>query len=168
MKTKLYDFYRREILHMYGTQHIMTLENCEKQVQLEKNLMILIYGKKLKNLCVINEDMLIMMLQKIFYMFFLRLLQQCIFYLLMRVRIFAKNTWGPLVLQALKELPWRSCNTIKFKSTQRRRSQGRSKLNLCHLHSRRDYIWRNSSNTLKKILKFVQPIQSMEINQFKR
>ena len=57
MKTKLYDFYRREILHMYGIEHILTLENCEKLGLIGKKLNDThIWEKIEKPLRLINED----------------------------------------------------------------------------------------------------------------
>ncbi|CAD8134304.1 unnamed protein product [Paramecium pentaurelia] len=102
MKTKLYDFYRREILHMYGIEHILTLENCEKIGLIGKKLNDThIWEKIEKPLRLINEDVDHDAPEDISYVF--------LAYAPIIVRIFEeliiKNTWGPLVLQALKELP---------------------------------------------------------------
>ncbi|CAD8049642.1 unnamed protein product [Paramecium sonneborni] len=102
MKTKLYDFYRREILHMYGTEHIITLENCEKIGLIGKKINDThIWEKIEKPLRLINEDVDHDSPEDFSYVF--------LAYAPIIVRIFEeliiKNTWGPLVLQALKELP---------------------------------------------------------------
>ncbi|CAD8050914.1 unnamed protein product [Paramecium sonneborni] len=102
MKTKLYDFYRREILHMYGTEHIITLENCEKIGLIGKKINEThIWEKIEKPLRLINEDIDHDAPEDISYVFLayapiiVRILEELII----------KNTWGPQVLQALKELP---------------------------------------------------------------
>ncbi|CAD8158810.1 unnamed protein product [Paramecium octaurelia] len=102
MKTKLYDFYRREILHMYGIEHIMTLENCEKMGLIGKKLNDThIWEKIEKPLRLINEDIDHDAPEDFSYVF--------LAYAPIIVRIFEelilKNTWGPIVLQALKEMP---------------------------------------------------------------
>jgi hypothetical protein len=55
MKSKLFDFYRREILHMYGVEHIITIENCEKMGLLGKKLPEF-WEKIEKPLRLINEE----------------------------------------------------------------------------------------------------------------
>ncbi|CAK71081.1 unnamed protein product (macronuclear) [Paramecium tetraurelia] len=90
MKTKLYDFYRIEILHMYGTEHIITLENCEKIGLIGKKLNDThIWEKIEKPLRLINEDV-DHVLQRIFHMFFLHMHQQFRIF----EEIITKNTWG--------------------------------------------------------------------------